>query len=55
MCRACCQLAGFSGSIRKASTNTGLLRAAKAIAEATEGVASFTIASADLPLFNEGE
>ena len=49
------QIAAFSGSIRKASTNSGLLRAASKVAAATDGVASFTIVSiADLPLFNEG-
>lgn len=48
------QIAAFSGSIRAASTNTGLLRAAAKLAATTDGVASFTIVSVDLPLFNEG-
>lgn len=47
------KIVAFSGSLRKASTNTGLLRAVKTLCETTDGVASFTIASTDMPLFNE--
>lgn len=43
------KLLGISGSLRKASTNTALVRAA---AEAA-GDVDFTLADIDLPLFNE--
>lgn len=43
------KLLGISGSLRKASTNTALVRAA---AEAA-GDVEFTLADIDLPLFNE--
>lgn len=42
-------LLGISGSLRKASTNTALVRAAADAA----GDVDFTIADIDLPLFNE--
>jgi len=53
--RAVCfftQIVAFSGSLRKASTNSGILRAAKSLGVA--GIASFTIVPIVLPLFNEG-
>lgn len=43
------KLLGISGSLRKASTNTALVRAAGEVA----GDVDFTMADIDLPLFNE--
>jgi chromate reductase len=43
------KLLGISGSLRKASTNTALVRAAAEVA----GDVDFTMADIDLPLFNE--
>ena len=48
------QVVAFSGSIRKASTNTGLLRAVAKLVEASDDFESFTLVDVDLPLFNEG-
>lgn len=47
------KVAAFSGSLRKGSTNTGLLRAAKELAP--EGVEVTIVSIADLPLLNEDD